>query len=323
LLPGDAGNTIESSLVGGGDSVTVQGSIELSPTVRFAVTADRPARWRAGAFDRYTGSGWVRSGQSAPYESRLNRPIAPDRVRNRQTFEVRSETGVMPAAWKPVEVVEGADDALVTSMGALEPAGGLGEGDTYSVVSVQPTPSPTALRNAGSDYPDGLVERYTQLPESTPARVGEFTEQLTAEADNPYDTARVIEQWLEANKEYSLEVDRPQGDVAASFIFEMEAGYCTYYATAMVTMLRSQGIPARFVTGYTAGEQVDEDRWVVRGLDSHAWVEVYFPGQGWIPFDPTPAGPRQSAEQASLAQAQAAGAPNVGAGATTPTPLTP
>jgi len=322
LLPGDGGRTVESSLVGGGESVTIQGSIELSPTVRFSVTADRRARWRAGAFDRYTGSGWVRSGQSSDYEDSLPPPISADRQQLRQTFEIRSETAVMPAAWRPVRVTSGADRARVTSMGALEPDGSLQEGERYSVTSVQPTPSPTVLRNAGDDYPEAILERYSQLPESTPDRVGEFTAQLTAEATNPYDTARVIEQWLEANKAYSLDVDRPGGDVAANFIFEMEAGYCTYFATAMITMLRSQGIPARFVTGYTTGEQVGENRWVVRGLDSHAWVEVYFPEHGWVAFDPTPAGPRQEAEQASLSEAQAEGAPNAEAGVRTPTDLT-
>lgn len=72
----------------------------------------------------------------------------------------------------------------------------------------------------------------------------------------------------------------------------MDAGYCTYYATTMVTMLRSQGVPARFVVGYTTGEQVGDDRYRVRGLNSHAWVQVYFPDVGWVRFDPTPAGPR-------------------------------
>lgn len=311
LLPDDRGETVESSLVGGADSVTVRGSIELSPTVRFTVEADRPARWRVGAFDRYTGNGWVRSGQSRPLEEPLRRPVGQSTDRLLQTYRVESEMAVMPAAWKPARVVEGAAGVRVTSMGALEPRGTFEPNDEYTVVSYQHQPTPDELRSAGTDYPVGLPDRFTQLPESTPERVGEFTTRLTAEADNPYDTARVIERWLQTNKEYSLDVDRPSGDVAASFIFEMDRGYCTYYASAMVAMLRTQGIPARFVVGYTTGESVDENRWAVRGLDSHAWVEVYFPGHGWVAFDPTPAGPRQAAEQAQLEQAEAAGVEGV------------
>jgi hypothetical protein len=79
----------------------------------------------------------------------------------------------------------------------------------------------------------------------------------------------------------------------------------------MVTMLRSEGVPARFVTGYTPGQEVEEDEWVVRGLDSHAWVQVYFPEVGWVNFDPTPAGPRRVAENARLTEARESGRPGV------------
>lgn len=103
--------------------------------------------------------------------------------------------------------------------------------------------SPQQLQTAGSDYPDSIQDDYTQVPDSTPGRVGERTERLTANADTPYQTSRVVEQYLESNKNYSLDVDRPRGNVADSFRFEMDAGYCTYYATAMVTMLRTQTTP--------------------------------------------------------------------------------
>jgi len=107
----------------------------------------------------------------------------------------------------------------------------------------------------------------------------------------------------------------------------MSAGYCTYYATTMTVMLRTLDVPARFVVGYTPGERVGNDRWVVRGLDSHAWVEVYFPDVGWIRFDPTPAGPRSSAEAERLAQARQNGVDDIDTDETddldTPTPDTP
>ncbi|MFB6151211.1 MAG: DUF4129 domain-containing transglutaminase family protein, partial [Haloarculaceae archaeon] len=118
------------------------------------------------------------------------------------------------------------------------------------------------------------------------------------------------------------------------FLFEMDAGYCTYYATTMVTMLRTQDIPARFVVGYTPGERVDRDEWVVRGYNAHAWVEVYFPDVGWVRFDPTPAQPRRAAEQEELAQAREQNVTGVDTNETlgpewtptptaTPAPLTP
>lgn len=304
LLPERGSSTIEANLLEANDEIEILGSIKLSPEVRFTVTADEAAYWRVDAYDRYTGSGWVRTGDTAAYSGPLPPPEGDKQVTIRQTFEAESTATVMPAAWKPVRVGVGADRTRVSEMEGLRPAGRLSEDFQYSVESIRNDPSEADLRRAGTDYPDDIQARFVQLPESTPDRVGSFTADLTANADTPYDTARVIEQWLENNKEYSLSVDRPDGDIAAAFLFEMDRGYCTYYATTMVTMLRSQGIPARLTVGYTPGQQVADNRWVVRGLDSHAWVEVYFPGEGWVQFDPTPAGPREDAEATRLNQAR-------------------
>ena len=146
------------------------------------------------------------------------------------------------------------------------------------------------------------------MPGSTPDRVAEKTERLTQDATNPYDTARTIERWLERNRHYSLDVEKPSGNVADAFLFEMREGYCVYYATTMAVMLRTQDIPARVTVGYTPGQPVGGDTYLVRGYNSHAWVEVYLPEQGWVAFDPTPASPRQTAEQARLEEARATGA---------------
>jgi len=88
--------------------------------------------------------------------------------------------------------------------------------------------------------------------------------------------------------------------MADTFIFEMEEGYCEYFATAMTTMLRTQGIPARYTVGYTTGQKVDDTTYEVRGMNAHAWVEVYFPDVGWVRFDPTPGGSRLEAQQEVL-----------------------
>ena len=157
------------------------------------------------------------------------------------------------------------------------------------------------------EHLDELAERYTQLPASTPDRVARRTANLVGADATRYEAARRIQQWLQTNREYSLEVEKPSGNIADSFLFEMDAGYCTYYATTMVTMLRSQGVPARFVVGYTTGEQVGDDRYRVRGLNSHAWVQVYFPDVGWVRFDPTPAGPREAAEERQIRQTEGNG----------------
>jgi transglutaminase-like putative cysteine protease len=326
LVPSGGGGpaTVETSLLRAGDQVTIQGSITLSPKVRFTVESNRQSYWRVAGYDRYTGQGWVRTGDTRPYNESLPEPPG-DATEVEQTYEVETQLGIMPAAWKPTELSDVPTDVLVTNLGGIQPGGQLQNGTRYSIESQRPEWTPDELRSAGQEYPDTIENRYLQLPSSTPERVENRTDRLTANADNPYDTARIIERHLERTKNYSLNVSRPNGNIAASFLFDMQKGYCTYFATTMVTMLRTQGIPARFVTGYTSGQRVAEDEWVVRGLDSHAWVEVYFPDTGWVRFDPTPAGPRTTVEQSNLQNARAGNVSNVDTnqsenGTWTPTP---
>ena len=311
VLPGGGeGGTVEASLINAGDEIGILGSISLSPRVRFTVTSEARSYWRVGSYDRYTGQGWVRTGTDRPLEGDLPTPPGQSRPVV-QTFDAYGDLTIMPAVWKPHEVRSADVGVRVTAEGGLQPDGSLSNGDGYTVESRVVSASPGELREAGTDYPDGVVNRYTQLPANQPERVGERTARITANADNPYDTARVVEQWLENNREYSLDVERPNGNTADAFLFEMESGYCTYYATTMVSMLRTQGIPARLVVGYTPGERVAQDTWVARGLDSHAWVEVYFPDTGWIRFDPTPSGPREAAERSRIEDARGEGESDV------------
>ncbi|MFB6281798.1 MAG: DUF3488 and DUF4129 domain-containing transglutaminase family protein [Haloferacaceae archaeon] len=325
VATGGGSPTVEASLVEAGDSVEVLGSIRLSPAVRFTVRSPESRYWQTAAYDRYTGSGWVRTGETRPYGGPLPGPPGGSRPL-RQRVTARTELGALPAAWRPVEVRGGvAGRTLVTPQGGIRPSGSLDAGDSYTVVSRVPRYTTTQLRRAGTDYPDRIAATYRRVPGSTPDRVRRRASEVTAGADSPYAAAVAVEEYLESEKRYSLDVRRPGGDIADAFLFEMEAGYCTYYATTMVTMLRTQGIPARFVVGYTGGSPAGDGTYVVRGLDAHAWVQVYFPGVGWVDFDPTPAGPRQAAEQrrveaARLANGTGAG---TGAGANGTAPATP
>lgn len=301
---GREGGTLEASLLSADSEFELQGSIELSPTVRFTVVSPERSYWRADSYNRYTGTGWVRSGEPTPYDAaRLSAPPG-ESTRVTQVFRVESATSVMPAAWRPLAVDGLSGETEVTSEYGLSPTRTLESGDRYEVVSAVSTATAEDLTRATTDDPPSIAERYTQLPSSTPTRVAERTDDIVGGIDNRYAAARRIEQYLEGNKEYSLDVERPDGNVADSFLFEMEKGYCTYYATTMAVMLRTQGIPARVSVGYTPGQQVADTEYVVRGYDSHAWVEVYFPGEGWARFDPTPAGPRQNAEQGRLEEAR-------------------
>jgi hypothetical protein len=105
-----------------------------------------------------------------------------------------------------------------------------------------------------------------------------------------FELARRIENYLQRNYRYTLDVQPPKRLSAIDdFLFEQKAGYCEYYATSMVLMMRSLGVPARLVSGFLQGEWNSFGSYfTVREQDAHTWVEVYFPQSGWFPFDPTP-----------------------------------
>ncbi len=164
------------------------------------------------------------------------------------------------------------------------------QGETYEVTASVSLATPEDLRLAGLDYPTWALAKYTALPAEVPQRVRALGRELTTGAENPYDKAKAIEAYLKTFP-YSLSIQPPpyDADGVDYFLFEQKTGYSEYFASAMTVLLRTQGIPARMVTGYTVGNQVPEhDVYVVTDSHSHGWVEVFFPRYGWISFEPTP-----------------------------------
>ncbi|WP_435098910.1 DUF3488 and transglutaminase-like domain-containing protein [Halarchaeum sp. P4] len=285
------------SIVSAGEHVGVGGAIELSPKVQFVVRSESATYWRVAAYDRYTGSGWIRTGDGGE----LAGPPGPSE-RIVQNVTAKRPLSAMPAAAEPVSV--SGVDYTVTSAGNPVPENAIEANESYRIVSERLQPRTELLENAGTDYPDTVTERYLQVPDTTGEQVSALADRVTANASTPYEKARAVESWLEANKSYSLSGAGAEGNIVRHFLLEAEQGYCVHFASAMTVLLREEGVPARFVTGYAPGQRVDGETSVVRGLDSHAWVEVYFPDVGWVRFDPTPAGPRQQAEQTRLDEAR-------------------
>ena len=173
---------------------------------------------------------------------------------------------------------------------ALRSAGKLDPGDTYSITSTLSTATPQQLRQAGTDYPGWVRDRYLQLPSDMPDRVSELARDITRGIFNPYDKAKAIERHLHTLG-YDQEIPAPpyNADGVDHFIFELERGYSEYFGSAMAVLLREAGVPARMVVGYTPREfDGNAGHWVVREADSHGWAEAYFPGYGWVEFEPTP-----------------------------------
>jgi hypothetical protein len=159
----------------------------------------------------------------------------------------------------------------------------------YEGFSLLPTVIPEKLRAAPTDYPKDILAVYLQLP-PLDARIPALAKEITARGRTPFDKALMIESYLRSRFSYTLSLTgKPGDDPLPHFLFETRAGHCEYFASAMAVMLRTLGIPSREVNGFLPGEYNDlAGDYIVRASDAHSWVEVYFPGSGWLIFDPTP-----------------------------------
>jgi protein-glutamine gamma-glutamyltransferase len=158
----------------------------------------------------------------------------------------------------------------------------------YGVVSEIPPPMPANLAAAGNTEVDRI---YTQLPPRVDTRIARLAQEVSAAQPTPFLKARAIERYLSSTYGYTLQLpDTPPTDPVANFLFVRKRGHCEYFASSMVVMLRTLGIPSRLVNGFRGGEYNDiTSSYIVRAKDAHSWVEAFFPSYGWYTFDPTPA----------------------------------
>jgi transglutaminase-like putative cysteine protease/uncharacterized membrane protein YgcG len=181
---------------------------------------------------------------------------------------------------------------------------------TYSLVSKVPVIDEAGLRGVTAEPKNAAdLSEYLQLPDALPQRVKDLSQTITAGALTPYDKVKAIEDYLRNNYPYTSRPNLKLGkskDFVDRFLFEIKEGYCDYYSTSMAVLTRSIGIPTRWVKGFTSGTSSQEearqhgnipdsavgdlngpDVYAVRNSNAHSWVEVYFEGWGWIPFEPT------------------------------------
>ncbi len=247
--------------------------------------------WRLLSYDYYNGRGWFATGtwtERYPAGASLPIPVRRDYRVVRQSVTVLDENlPFVAVAGTPLAV----DHAYsVAWRGAGDIFGVLAETQAYRADSLLPQVSAAQLRATGTQYPAEITARYLQLPDTLPPRVLALARELTAGEATPYDRALAIERYLRTTYPYTLDVPLPDAgkDVADYFLFELQRGYCDYYATAMVVLARAAGLPARLVVGYATGTfEPERNAYLVREKNAHAWVEIYFPSYGWIEFEPT------------------------------------
>ncbi len=244
--------------------------------------------WRTGIFVTYTGAGWEPLDFPAEAEASGPQVFLSGRYPLLQRYEI-------PAAHADsIFAVNLPVTATASIQVRYSPLGDSallkGTVSEYEVLSWATNATVSQLRGAGTDYPPGIAAAYLQLPATLPERVRVLADSITAGSATPYDKAMLVQEYLRDNLTYTLKVPppRPGQDAVDYFLFEAPGGFCSYYASAMAVMLRAEGVPARVVTGYAMGTyDFKRGAYAVSGDMAHAWVEVYFPGYGWVEFEPT------------------------------------
>jgi transglutaminase-like putative cysteine protease len=330
----------------GGDTLELSGAIQLGDNLVFtvAVPNDRRYYWRARVFDTYELGGW-----SSGAEIRLTTPASPLEIRLEGDSERQPVSATFTVGARSLQLVhsipqplridlptrtfltyinddEALRDVSPMNVSAIRPIQPIQRGQSYTATGLISTATADMLRAASTRYPDWIIN-HPQYLRTSPNVVTPLTSELAAQIVNEaravtnYDKAKAIERWLRNNITYNETIPNPPVNVdpVEWFLFDIKEGYCNYYATAMVVMLRSQGIPARMAGGFSQGEfDPATGQFIVRERDAHTWVEAYFTGFGWIEFEPTAAEESQERgdqDQSDTSQQQSEGQPSP-----TPTP---
>jgi hypothetical protein len=283
------------------------------------IQLDRPPsrylHWRGVALERYDGRAWSldvkenrvivlsqdrRSADEASgTDARFDRaytwgtsPLDRQNLIDQKIILEPLDTPTLFAAQKPVQLYGPVASLKRDRMTDALSADSLRGRTSYMVRSDISVPNDQELRaDSPALSPKDIKQTCTQLPRKIDPRIEQYAHDITRNAPTPYDKVKAIESELKTRFGYTLNVTIKGSDPLAEFLFDAREGHCEYFATAMVILLRTLGIPARIVNGFQMGEYNDINRlYTVRESDAHSWVEVYFPhSNSWIEFDPTPA----------------------------------
>ena len=292
-----------------GPSFNINGTWVSRDDLVLEVASDRPYYLRTIAYDHYTGRGWELTGPT-PRQVEVEQPFFPGEsfeepwvteAFERVTITVEIETpngrnlftpGSPVLAFLPVVLQETQGLPL---FGGLEAASPIRPGDGYQITADISQATEAQLASAGTDYPEAVTRLYLGTEGVTDA-TRELARRIVAEAEaaDPYHAAKALATWLQSNPDLGYETDvplpsDPRRDLVDFFLFDDagKRGYCQFYASAMVVMARSVGLPARMAAGFAPGARGENGVFEVRERDAHAWAEIYFPGYGWQIFEST------------------------------------
>jgi transglutaminase-like putative cysteine protease len=292
-----------------GSSLMLGSGNRLTDSLVFVVQPLDPAPrgvryyWRARTYDTYENGQWRSTTQDSedfnPQEDQFA-PLAEEgRWANMFDFLPQSTVSTLFTPPGPIWVSR-PSRAFFTDLpggqmdvSTLRANPSLSAGEVYRVQASLSNASVAQLEEAGTEYPAWVTERYLQLPDSITDRTIDLAHEITAGMETPYEKATAITTWLRQNIEYSEVVPNKPTNMESVdwFLFDIRQGFCNYYASAEIVLLRAVGIPARWSVGYAQGELLEDGSYAVRQRDAHAWPEVFFPSLGWVEFEPTASQP--------------------------------
>lgn len=271
------------------------------------VRSEEPLLWRGGTLDHFDGVRWSDTTNPGDPDGEEIAADVPTRTVVQGVRVLNAETDLIFGGYRISAV--SLPSAEPNSDGSWSVGGTLAEDSYYRVLSEIPQPTARQLRQSGTAYPTEVRERFLQLPENLPDEVSQTAREIerSYNVTTPYSRARVIERYLrlDGGFTYNLDADYRRADRALErFLGDEREGFCTQFATSMALIAREMGMPSRVVYGATQGREEEPGEWVVTGANIHTWVEIYFPGVGWYPFDPTPGFSMPSAMEANAPRPQ-------------------
>lgn len=295
---------LDDSDSGGGSRVVISPLVDIRGRLvnqanveAFTVRSAEPSYWRLTSLDVFDGSTWTSKADYSEAAGELPSTVesGTQTIESNQQFTIQELAAVwLPAAYAPKAFATEADVGV-----GYEPRSSTlivnsdfdnSDGMTYAVQSALPRYDRDTLAALPAGYPPEIGERYLALPDDFSPTARSLAEEITADAQGPYEQAYQLQWWFQNNFEYSLEVGSGHSSNRIDDFLASGVGYCEQFAGSFAAMARSIGLPSRVAVGFTQGEAdpADPGLFRVRGEHAHAWPEVYIEGAGWVFFEPTP-----------------------------------
>ncbi|WP_276941136.1 transglutaminase domain-containing protein [Ferrimicrobium acidiphilum] len=284
-----------SATTGYGAGITeVDHSLVPSQAPVFVVHIDAPYYWQAATYNTFNGLGWSNKGPSSTFEQLAGGsdvPILSPYFEGNHDFHVSaaiSDVGPHPLTnlfYTGSPLKFSVTSTVHTRSGRIEVQGVR----SYTVSALEPLYNLASLKRLANGVVPRNLRVDLELPSNLSPRVKQLAKRLASGTSGPFNVAMLIKQYLDTHYRYSYQVGTTTHNIVNEFLFVDRQGYCDQFSTSFIMMMRSLGIPARWVVGYDAGTYIkSRDGYLIRQVDAHSWAQIWINGAGWVSIDPTP-----------------------------------